>query len=89
MLSLIQSPTRTEVTTTGQRNISDAQCYELKVLDALLALVVRKHEIAAVMAKCYNGDKIQVLVSVNSLESAHTIPQQSQDSENSPVQSLF
>jgi hypothetical protein len=84
MLSYIKSPT--EVTT--RPNISDSQRYELRVLDALSAVIIRRYEVAAVMAKRYNGDKkIEVLVSVNDTsisEPVLTISQQSHHCENIP-----
>lgn len=76
MLSLIQSPT--EVTNTGQKDISRVQRHDLRVLDALSAVIVREHEVAAVMAKPYNGASVEVFASVNNLEPPHIIPQQSQ-----------
>ena len=79
MLSMIQSPT--EVTKTGQKDTSNAQRSQLRVLDALAAVIIREHGVAAVMAKSYDGDSIQVLTSVNNLEPALTISQQQQHSE--------
>lgn len=80
MLSLISSPTK--VTITGQKNISDAERHELRVLDALSSVVVRKYEIAAVVAKRYDGANIEILASVN-LENPHINPQQHQHTERS------
>ena len=69
MLSLIQSPTEvTKSGITGQKDISDPHRRDLRVLDAISALAIRKHEIAAVMAKRHNEANIQVLVSANNLE---------------------
>ena len=83
MLSLIQSPTEvTKSGITGQKDISDSHRRDLRVLDAISALAIRKHEIAAVMAKRHNGANIQVLVSANNSEPALTIPQQYPDSKN-------
>jgi len=73
MLSLIQSPT--EITSTGEKDLSKEQRDKLRVLDALSAVIVRQHEIAAVMAKPSNGDKIEVLASVNHLDPTFDIPQ--------------
>ena len=75
MLSRIQS--LTEITSTGEKDLSREQRDELRVLDALSAVVVRQHIIAAVMAKPFNGDKIEVLAS-NNLEPAFDIPQHSE-----------
>lgn len=87
MLSLIQSPT--EVTNTGRKDISDKQRRDLRVLDALSAVIVREHEVAAVMAKRYDGASVEVFASVSNLEPAHIIPQQSQHSERSLLSVLF
>ena len=87
MLSLIQSPTEvTKSGITGQKDISDPHCRDLRVLDAISALAIRKYEIAAVMAKCHNEANIQVLVSANNSEPVLTIPQQYPDSDLSFLQ---
>ena len=80
MLSLIQSPTTT--TNTGQIKASREQRAELRVLDALSAVVVREHEVAAVMVRPFNGLSIEVLTSVtgNNFEPALTITQHGQSS---------
>lgn len=80
MLSLIQSPSK--VTNAGRNEPSALQRYDLRVLDALSAIVVREHEIAAVMAKPYDGTDVQVFASVEAFEPALTIPHQYQPSDS-------
>jgi hypothetical protein len=83
MLSLIQPTNRNN---TEPTNVSKEQRYELRVLDALSAVLVRRHEIAAVMTKHNNGSGIQVLASANNLEPALlTIPQSEGVSSRSPL----
>ena len=79
MLSLIPSPIKT---TSGQKEFTREQRTELRVLDALAGVIVREHEVAAVMAKPYNGFNIQVIASVNlnNSEPALSITQQGQSS---------
>jgi hypothetical protein len=83
MLSLIPSTKTTTgqaKTTTGQEDCQypREQRTELRVLDALSAVIVREHEIVAVMAKPYDGIKIQVIASVNNSEPALSITQHGQ-----------
>ena len=62
MLSHIQSPNN-ESTTTGPIATVKEDRDELRVLDALSAMLSRQHEITAVLAKPYNqGDKLQCAV---------------------------
>jgi hypothetical protein len=65
MLSLIQSP---KVNNTEREVIPHKQRRDLRVLDALSALIVREHEIVAVMAN-YNG--AEVIASVSNMDIIH------------------
>jgi hypothetical protein len=63
MLSLIQSRKRI----TAKSPNSESVKAELKPLDALAAIAIRKHGVAAVVAKSHDGSEdIQVLASVSS-----------------------
>lgn len=70
MLALLQSPNTEPAKDTKPTSTEKAQRNELRVLDALSAILVRQHEVAAVMAKPYDGDILQVLASV--IHSNHT-----------------
>jgi hypothetical protein len=63
MLALIQSPT--ETTQIESVHLSKLQRKELRVLDALAALLVREYEIVVIMAEPYDGKSIQVISIVN------------------------
>jgi hypothetical protein len=63
MLALIQCPT--ETTKIGRKVISKAKRRELRVLDAISALLVREHENVAVLTKTYDEKLIQVVSVVN------------------------
>lgn len=63
LLALIQCPT--ESTQIEPVHISKPEGNELRVLDALAALLIRQHEKAAVMAKPFDGKSIQVFAVVN------------------------
>ncbi len=63
MLALIQSPT--ETTQIEPVHLSKSQCKELRVLDALAALLVREYEVVVIMAEPYDGKSIQVISIVN------------------------
>lgn len=63
MLALIQCPT--ETTTILPVHISKPQRKELRVLDALAALLIRQYEKVAIMAKPYDGKSISVISVVN------------------------
>jgi hypothetical protein len=68
MLSLIQHPT--EITNSGDKiPLTVEQRNELKLLDSLAAVAVRKDEIVAVMGQGRNGHNIEVLLSVNNVDS--------------------
>jgi hypothetical protein len=71
MLSLIQS-SHTKITGGKDPPLTREQRNELRVLDALASVTVRRYEITAVVGKKYDGsgDNIQVLCCVNNLESA-------------------
>jgi hypothetical protein len=73
MLSHLQSPTK--FASTRSQNLSKDDRKNLKVLDALSAVIVRQHEIVAVMAKASKGSNIEVFASVNNLETSFNIPQ--------------
>lgn len=65
MLSSIQSPNirlaaKTAIGTTMDKNSRNA----LRVLDALSAVLIREHEITAVVAQPFNGLNLQVFASV-------------------------
>ena len=62
MLSHIQSPNN-ESTNTGPIATVKEDRDELRVLDALSAMLSRQHEITAVLAKPYNGSNLQVFAS--------------------------
>jgi hypothetical protein len=85
MLSLIQSPTAI-INPDGKEDLSKDQRYELKVLDSLAAVVVRQHEIVAVMAKSYNGSNLEVVASVDNVDLAVNTPQHTVTTQ-SPVDS--
>jgi hypothetical protein len=74
MLSLIQSPI-TGTIDARRKDIpqTDAQRYQLRVLDAMAAVVVRANEIVAIAAKQYDGSSIQVLASVVHLDAFEPI----------------
>jgi len=74
MLALIQSPT--ETTQIEPVHLSKLQRKELRVLDALAALLVREYEVVAIMAEPYDGKSIQVIsiVNLNNTKSAVTNP---------------
>jgi hypothetical protein len=63
MLALIQCPS--ETTKIEPIHISKEERKELRVLDALAALLVRGDEKVAIMAVPYDGKSIQVLSAVN------------------------
>jgi hypothetical protein len=64
MLALIQCPT--ETTKLGPKNqISNTKRRELRILDAISALLIREYENVAVIAKPYDGKSIQVVCVVN------------------------
>jgi hypothetical protein len=63
MLALIQSPI--ETTQIEPVHLSKLQRKELRVLDALAALLVREYEVVAIMAEPYDGKSIQVISIVN------------------------
>lgn len=87
ILSLIQSgrPTTVSASDSGTEQINKNTRHELRVLDALSAVIVRRYEIAAVMTKRYDGSKIEVLISVNDTsEPVLTFPQQNQHSGKLP-----
>ena len=63
MLALIQCPT--ETSKIEPIHISKLQRKELRVLDALAALIIREYEKVAIMAKPYDGKSIQVFSVVN------------------------
>ena len=63
MLTLIQSPT--EMTQIEPVHLSKPQYKELRVLDALAALLVREYEVIVIMAEPYNGTSIKVISIVN------------------------
>jgi len=62
MLSHIQSPNN-ESTNTGPIATVEEDRDELRVLDALSAMLSRQHEITAVLAKSYNISNLQVFAS--------------------------
>src|SRR6266540_6892819 len=62
MLSHIQSPNN-ESTNTGPIATVKEDRDELRVLDALSAMLSRQYEITAVLAKPYNGSNLQVFAS--------------------------
>ena len=63
MLALIQCPT--ETTKIEPVHISKSKRKELRVLDAIAALLIREHEKVAVMGIPYDGKSIQVISTVN------------------------
>lgn len=75
MLSLIQSPTET-TSTREKEDFTKDKRRELKILDALSAVAVRRFEIVAVVAKSYNGSNLEVIASVNNAGPALNIHQQ-------------
>lgn len=75
MLSLIQSPTETTSTRAKEVPSKDKR-RELKILDALSAVAVRRYEIVAVVAKSYNGSNLEVIASVDNAVPALNIHQQ-------------
>ena len=77
MLALIQAPIK--LTDSQEVVISQDEHRELKVLDALAAVAVRRHEIVAAMAKDYKGSQAEVLVSVNNVGPALNISQHSEN----------
>lgn len=79
MLSLIQSPSSVS---SEREDLSKEQRKELNVLDALSALMVRQHEIVAVMSNKFNGSGVEVLAYVNHSEPALNIPQQTEGSKS-------
>jgi hypothetical protein len=84
MLSLIQSGRSSAEMgpiATGERD-----CNELRVLDALSAVLVREHEITAVVARPYDGSTIQVFASVVHPRKAEFLLQ---DGANSDERSLW
>jgi hypothetical protein len=62
MLSYLQSPTMRLTTKMEQPFIEGRK--ELRVLDALSAVLIRQHEITAVVAQSTGGSNLQVLASV-------------------------
>jgi hypothetical protein len=74
MLALIRSPT--ETSKTDPVYISKEKRKELRVLDALAAILIREHEKVAVMAVPHDRKSIQVMsvVNLNNLGSAATAP---------------
>ena len=65
MLSCIQSSNTRLATNSGLGPLGTGEHRtELRVLDALSAVLVRQHEVTAVVAKPYNGFELQVFVSV-------------------------
>jgi hypothetical protein len=67
MLSLIQ-PTKQDNSSGKQPNIAKPLRGELRILDALAALIIRGHGVAAVVSKPKEGSQTeQVLVSVTNL----------------------
>jgi hypothetical protein len=65
MLSFIQSPSRRLPPDTGTISTDRNDRRELKVLDALSTVLIREHEITAVVALPYNnGSNLQVFASV-------------------------
>ena len=64
MLSFIESPTPS-TSETGPIGFEKKDCKNLRVLDALSAILVREHEIVAAVAEPYPGPDLQVLVSVS------------------------
>jgi hypothetical protein len=67
MLHSLQSPktiAHSSDTRTGIIRITDDERKTLKVLDAMAAVLVREHEITAVMAGPYDGSTLQVIASV-------------------------
>lgn len=79
MLSLINSPT--EITRSGKKGgPSKDERRDLKLLDALAALTVRRHEIVAIMSTGNNQFGLEVLVSVNNMDPTLNIPQHSSES---------
>jgi len=75
MLTLIQSGMEITDSSPEEQGLG----YELKLLDALAAIIVRQHEIAAVIAKPDDGSgAIQVLASTTHLDTRNrelTVPQ--------------
>ena len=87
ILSHIQTSTSTHATVTASNTtkgkLPKEQRNELRVLDALSAVMVRNHEVVAVMAKPYNGYNVEVVASVNNVKPAFTITQ-TQNNKSSP-----
>lgn len=75
MLSLIQSRAKQDAAAPGTVN----EQQELKVLDALAAVLLREHEITAVVAKPHNGPTVEVFVSVVHPNYAKPFPTQRLD----------
>jgi hypothetical protein len=74
MLSYIQTPnTRSVINTPIATRKEDHR--NLRVLDALSAVLIREHEITAVVAKPYDGYNIQVFASVVDPVNAEPLPQ--------------
>ena len=95
ILSLIQNPTEiiTKEITTNLKEVTaadsekkDLKC-QLRVLDALSAVTVRRHEVVAAVAKPYNGIGLEVLTSVNKLEPALNMISESQHESPGPSRS--
>ena len=67
MLSFIQSTTGQlgcTATMTAPLGTNREDCRSLRILDALSTVLVREHEVIAVMVKPYDGPDIQVLASM-------------------------
>jgi hypothetical protein len=64
MLSFIHSPNGRLPAERGPIGTDKKDLKELRVLDALSAILIRQHEIMAVVAHPYNGSTLQVFVSV-------------------------
>jgi hypothetical protein len=63
MLSFLQSPTSRLASTRIIGELKDDRT-TLKVLDALSAILIREHEVTAVMAKPYDGFNLPIFASV-------------------------
>jgi hypothetical protein len=86
MLDLLEPPFGRLSSTeeSGRRSVSEDDRTKLKVLDALATLLIRQHEITAVVAKPYDGFNLQVLASVIlNNGNAKNLHQPSPDSESS------
>lgn len=64
MLSSMQSQSQASIESTTRPEIAKKDRNDLKLLDALSTILIRRHEIVAVVAKPFDGSKLQVIASV-------------------------